>query len=154
MSSVVRYVLFSLDTGRFALALEAVERVVPALEITPLPGAPAIVLGVFNLQGRIIPVMNTRGRLGRPQREMALSDHLIVAKAAGRTVALWVDDVAGMMERAAQEVVPADAILPDLPQVTGVLRLSDGIVVIHDLERFLSGEEARTLDAVLGAAAP
>lgn len=152
MSPVDRYVLFSLDAGRFALDLDVVERVVPALEVTPLPNAPDIVLGVFNLQGRIIPVMNTRRRLGRPEREMAISDHLIVAKAAGRSVALLVDDTTGMIERASHEIVRADAILPDLPQVSGVIRFPDGIVLIHDLGRFLSLEEARKLDAVMAEA--
>lgn len=152
MTSVDRYVIFTLDAGRYALDLDVVERVVPAMEVTPLPNAPDIVLGVFNLQGRIIPLMNTRSRLGRPEREMAVSDHLIVAWSAGRRIALLVDDTTGMIERAAHEIVRADAILPDLPQVSGVIRLPDGIVLIHDLARFLSLEEASKLDAVMAEA--
>jgi purine-binding chemotaxis protein CheW len=72
--------LFTLDAGRYALSLEVVERVVPALELTPLPTAPDIVQGVFNLHGRIVPVMNLRRRFGLPERAIELSDHLIVAQ--------------------------------------------------------------------------
>ena len=62
MTSVDRYVIFTLDAGRYALDLDVVERVVPAMEVTPLPNAPDIVLGVFNLQGRTQPSHGTAGR--------------------------------------------------------------------------------------------
>ena len=151
-STPSRFLLFTLDAGRYALSLEVVERVVPALELTPLPNAPDIVQGVFNLQGRIVPVMNLRRRFGLPERAIELSDHLIVAQTSGRTVGLVVDDTQGIVETAAAEIVPADAFLPELPYVRGVIRLQSGIVLIHDLARFLSLPEARRLDSALAEA--
>ena len=52
--------VFALDEPRYALPLSAVERVVRAVEITPLPNAPAIIQGAINVQGAIIPVVNIR----------------------------------------------------------------------------------------------
>jgi len=51
-------VLFSLDEPRYALYLSAVERVIHSVEITPLPKAPDKVLGVINIQGEVIPVID------------------------------------------------------------------------------------------------
>ena len=152
MNTPDRFVLFSLGAGRYAVSLEVVERVVPAVELTPLPNAPDIVLGVFNLQGRIVPVMNTRRRFELPEREIQLGDHFIVAQAGRRIVALVADDTQGIVEKAPEEVISTEAFLSDLPYVRGVIRLHDGIVLIHDLARFLSLDEAQRLDVVLAVA--
>jgi purine-binding chemotaxis protein CheW len=55
-------VVLTLDEQRYALHLSAVERIVRMVEITPLPKAPQIVLGVVNVQGRIVPIVNIRKR--------------------------------------------------------------------------------------------
>lgn len=149
-----RFVVFSLNGGRYALGLDVVERVVPALELTPLPNAPAIVLGAFNLEGRIIPVMNLRRRFELPERPIQVSDHFLVAHARTRTVALVVDDTMGLVERPTADITATTAFLPELPYVRGVIRLPEGIVLIHDLARFLSAEESAALEAVVAADAP
>jgi purine-binding chemotaxis protein CheW len=147
MNSPARLVVFRVEDGRFAVRLEEVERVVAAVELAPLPDAPPLVLGVFNLQGRVIPALDLRRRLGRPEREPGVSDQFLVVRAAGRWLALVTDRVEGIVDFPAAELVPVADFVPDLPAVEGVLRLPDGVVVIHDLARFLSVEEGRRLDA-------
>lgn len=146
---VDQLVVFALDEQRYALHLAAVERVVQVVEITPLPKAPEIVLGVVNLQGRVIPAVNIRKRFGLPVREVNLSDQLIIANTSRRTVALVADSVSGVVERSSNEVIGARRILPGMEYVEGVAKLADGMVFIHDLDRFLSLEEENKLgDAV------
>ena len=77
-----RLVVFTLDDQRYGLPLSAVERVVPMVDITPLPKAPDIVLGVVDVQGRVIPVVNLRRRLRLPERDIALTDQLVIARTA------------------------------------------------------------------------
>lgn len=149
MSASDHYLVFTLDQHRFALALAEVERVVPALELTPLPGAPHLVPGIFNLQGKIVTAISLRRRFGLPDRELALSDHFVVTRALGRTVALMVDDTRGVVSQAHAEIVPAKAFLPEQPYVCGVMRLPDGIVLIQDLDRLLTAEEDQHLARVL-----
>jgi purine-binding chemotaxis protein CheW len=72
--------VFALDDSLYALPLPSVERVIRAVEITALPGAPRIVLGVIDARGRIIPVLDIRMRLGLPERELACDDRFIVAR--------------------------------------------------------------------------
>ena len=118
-------------------------------EIESLPKAPDIVLGVIDIQGRIVPAINLRRRFGLPEREIALSDRLIIARTSKRSLALLVDAVLGVFELPPAETVAAAAILPDLEYVEGVAKLSDGLVFIHNLETLLSLEEAGALDAAL-----
>jgi len=146
MSTFNRYVVFNLDEQSFALRLEAVERVVHAVEATPLPGAPEIVSGAINLQGRLVPVFNIRRRFRLPEREMELTDRIIIARARRRVAALLVDGVRGVYESPTEGVEAVERILPGMKLVEGIVKLPDGMVLIHELDKFLSLEEEKALD--------
>lgn len=149
MSASNRFVVFALDGQRFALYCSAVSRVVRIVEITPLPQAPGIVRGMVNAQGQVIPVFDIRKRFHLPEREIDLSNQLVIANTARRSVALVVDEVTGVVESREQEVITAEKILPGTDYVEGVIKLEDGLILIHDLDKFLSLEEDRKLDAAL-----
>jgi len=142
-------VVFWLDGKRYALRLSAVERVVPMVEVTHLPKAPAIVLGVIDVHGRIVPVINIRRRFGLPQREIDPDDQLIIAQTRKRAVALVADGVSGLLSRKEIEIISAEQVLPAMEYVEGIIKLEDGLVLIHDLDKFLSLDEERTLDSAL-----
>lgn len=144
-----RIVVFALDEPRYALLLSAVERVVRAVEITPLPKAPEIVLGIINVQGRIIPVIDVRQRFRLPTREMKLDDRFIIARTSRRHVALVVDSVTGFRELTEREIVNTEQALPFADYVKGVAKLEDNLVLIHDLDQFLSLDEEKVIDAAL-----
>ncbi|MEJ1959789.1 MAG: chemotaxis protein CheW [Nitrosomonadales bacterium] len=144
--------IFTLDERRYALRLIAVDRVVHAVAISPLPQAPGIVLGIVNVQGRIVPIINMRQRLCLPEREIKLTDRLIIAHTAQRPVGLMVDAVADVMGYPEQNITDAESILPGLEYVKGVVKLQDGMVYIHDLDLFLSLEEETSLAQAMEAA--
>ncbi len=144
-------VIFTLDDQRYALPLYAAERVVRMVAITPLPNAPDIILGVVNFQGRVIPVINVRRRFRLPEREIALTDQLVVAHTARRAVALMADSVLDVIASSEQNFVATANIFPKLEYVEGVVKLTDGLIFIHDLEKFLSLEEESSLDRALEA---
>ena len=154
MNKSNQLVVFFLDDQRYALHLPAVERVVSAVEITPLPKAPDIVLGVINMQGKVIPVINIRRRFSLPERKIYLSDQFIIANTSRQTVALMVDTVSGVIEPAGEKVIKSEKIIPGLEYVDGVIKLEDGLILIHDLDRFLSLEEEKTLDDALKKEVP
>lgn len=141
-----QFVVFTLDEQRFGLELTAVERVVRRVEITPLPKAPEIVLGVVNVRGRVIPVVDIRRRFRLPERRPALSDQIIIARTAQRAVALAVDATIEVLDRPQEDIIEALRVLPGIEYVEGVLKLKDGLILIHDLNRFLSLEEEAALD--------
>ena len=148
----MQLVVFRLDRQRYALPLVAVERIVRAVEVTPLPGAPAIVLGAIDVEGRILPVLNLWRRLGLPEREIGPANQFLIAWTARRAVALVMDEAQGVIEREQSAVIASDRIGPGLEQFQGVVNLDDGLVLINDLEKFLSLDEARTLDEAIDRA--
>ena len=87
-SAADQIVVFMLDAMRCALRLSCVERIVRLVEIAALPEAPEIVLGIINVHGEIIPVIDLRKRFCLPERELELDSHLVIARTARRRVAL------------------------------------------------------------------
>lgn len=147
-----RLVVFRLDDGRYGLRLETVERVIRLVEITRLPKAPDIVLGVINVHGRIVPVVDLRGRFGLPERSPELTDQLVIARMPRRSSALLVDAVDGIFEYFETEAVEATAIVPGTRYLAGVAKLADGMVLIQDLAALLALEEERQLDKAIADA--
>ncbi|CAA9890859.1 CheW protein [Candidatus Methylobacter favarea] len=146
---VSHYVVFCLDDQRYALPLPSVEKVVHMVDITPLMDAPQIIVGVINMQGRVLPVFNIRRRFQLTERDIAMDDQLVIAHAAHRTVALVVDAVDGLVQCPEQDLLVTGDILPSLEHVEGIIKLQDGLILIHCLDAFLSGPEEKSLDMAL-----
>jgi purine-binding chemotaxis protein CheW len=142
---------FTLDDWRCALELSTVERVYRAVAVTPLPDAPDIVLGVVSVRGIVLPVVDIRRRFRLPEKNLTPDDRLIIARSTGCLVALVVDDVTDVVECAEKDITSPSAIVPGMEYVEGVARLKDGMILIHDLARFLSLEEKAVLEQALGA---
>ncbi len=150
------FFLFSIEERHFALKLEGVERAYPAVAVTPLSDGPDLVLGIINLHGRIIPVVDLRRRLGYPNRPVRLDDSLVIAHTAHAThrhIAFFADKVEGIVEGQEGAVIEADEVVPGLEYVQGVMQIGDNLVLIHDLDRLLSIEEQEQLVRALDGAA-
>lgn len=144
-----QFVAFVLNGERYGLTLSAVDSVVRAVAITPLPQAPDIVLGVINMRGRVIPVINLRRRFRLPEREIMLSDQLLIAHTARRQVALVVDAVSAVLEYPPDSRVEAHNVVANAGYIESVVKLDDGLVLIHDLDTFLSLQEETCLDQAM-----
>lgn len=149
MNPAQALVTFSLDDQRYALYLSAVERVVPAVEITRLPKAPDIIAGVINIQGRVIPVADIRKRFDLPEHELLDIDQFIVARTKNNPVVIVADKVHEVIELTPDKQVQVNTVIHGLNYIEGIVKLDDGMVLIHDLDTFLSLEERQKLDRAL-----
>ncbi len=147
-STAIDFLVFHLDDGRFAVPLAEVREIVQAVTHTALPRAPAVVLGIIDVRGTIVPVLDVHARFGRPARPTLVSDHFVLA--GNRPTALRVDRAVEILSLAADEIHDATALAQGVRLVTGVARVGDGrLVLIHDLEAFLTADEVVALDAAL-----
>ncbi|HVT04541.1 MAG TPA: chemotaxis protein CheW [Thermoanaerobaculia bacterium] len=153
LSPFVPLVIFRLDGERYALPLAGVERIVRAVEVTPLPSAPAIVLGAINVGGSVLPVLDIRRRFLLPEREIGPDDQFLIARTSSRVVVLVIDEAQEIIEPRQADIIASERIVPGMEQFQGVVKLDDGLVLIHDLETFLSLDDARGLDEAMDRAA-
>lgn len=149
MNDDSRVVVFTLDQRRFGIPLNSVERIVRVVEVTPVPQAPAVIRGIINFQGLIVPVFDLRALLGLPAREIQLTDQMIIAQTPAQTVALLTDEVTGV-----EDAETAAASVPAPSFVEGVVTNHNTLTFICDLQRFLSGDEQAMLNAALKARGP
>ena len=144
-SPVWQCVVFLLEGQRYALNLYQVERVVSMVAVSPLPKTPAVVSGVISHRGSVVPVFDLRRRFGFPPHEFGLTDHLLLARTTRRMLALPVDEVLGVDEVPVESILAPSTLLPGVGYVTGIVALADGLLLIHNLEAFLSMDEERCL---------
>ncbi len=142
-------VVFTLDELLYALPMEAVEKVIHAVEITHLPGAPEIVQGIINVHGRIIPVIDIRKRFGLQTKEIDPDDRIILADTGKRQVALPADSVTGMRDLLPRQHEQAAKILPFAGHLKGVAKTDDGLILIYNLDKFLSLDEEQKLELAM-----
>ncbi|MBI2306078.1 MAG: chemotaxis protein CheW [Rhodocyclales bacterium] len=139
----------SVDKHRLALPLTVVAQVARAAMVTPLPDAPALLLGVIDFHGELIPVLDIRVRLGLESRPLRLSDLLVVLRTPSRCLAIVVDGVIGITEWEERDFVPARTLAAESGVFEGVARGGEGLLVIVDPDAFLGQKERAVLDEAL-----
>lgn len=145
--------LFRLDERSYAVPLEIVERVVLAVDVIPLPGAPRVVLGIIDIAGDLVPVLSVRRRLGLVEREIGLHDHFLIARSGLRRVALLIDEAVDVSAYPEDALSGDFGVIKSLEHISGITKLPCGLVLIYDMERCLGTEEGYALDTALLEAA-
>ena len=108
---------------------------------------------MINVRGALVPVLDIRQRFGIQPRALTPDQHLIIARTNPRLVALRVDRALDLVVVDEEAIESAASVAPGTEYVAGIAKLADGLLVIHDLETFLSLDEARQVDAVVAGAA-
>lgn len=131
---------FGLKGQKYAVALPSVREVIRCGDVTPVPGAPDDVLGIVNLRGQIVPVLDGRRRFGLEgtvDAEHEDAQRVIVFDDAGTVVGMRIDTIGDMLELDANEVSPPPpgrATRRDDP-VSGVITRDDGFIALVDVQR-------------------
>lgn len=143
-------VTFRLDSETYAIDVMQVREVLRACEIVPVPGAPAFILGIINLRGNVVTVMDARMRFGLPPAESDDSSRIIILESDDQVIGILVDSVAEVIEIDTRDLEPAPTVGEDDSNryVEGVVSGDDGLVILVDLNRLLSREEWQTLSAI------
>ncbi len=143
------YLGFELDDLKFGIALDVVRRVSPIVALTPLPKSPRVILGLINVQGRGVPVMDIRHRLGLPKRPFKLSDHLIILEVKGSMLAFVVDRVTGIIPVISENEIPLDQIFHKTPLIERAIKIDERFILILNSKKLLNIRESKKLEKLL-----
>jgi purine-binding chemotaxis protein CheW len=132
-------VTFLLDKEEYGVPVLRSREIVRVGDITRIPEAPPHIRGVFNLRGRILPIVDLRTRLGLPPTVITPKSRIILVDAHGRQLSLLVDAVARMARVRASAVKPppADVLSTYTDYVTGVAQLAGRLIIMLDLDKVL-----------------
>lgn len=141
--------VFELAGVRFGLELTSVREIVRAVLVTPLPGTPAVIEGIIDVRGTVVPVYDLRARFGLPSKPLHPSEHLVVAWTGERVVAMRCDRADWLEHVEASRIETGDPVTRGGARIEGVARVRDEIVLIHDLRTFLDDAERADLEEAL-----
>ena len=105
---------FRLAQEQYAIETRYVREVYPLRDLTPLPGTPPFVQGIVNVRGRIVPVLNLKTFFDLPEQGMTDLHRIILLGGNGLELGLLADATVGVRS------IPADALQPSLPTLTGI----------------------------------
>ena len=128
---------FRLASERYALETRHVHEVHPLRELTPLPCTPEFVLGIVNVRGRILPVLDLKKFFQLPDQGLTDLHRIILLRGNGLEMGLLADVIVGV------RLVPIDSLQPSLPTLTGIRAeylkgVSAERLVVLDLDRLLA----------------
>jgi purine-binding chemotaxis protein CheW len=105
---------FHLAQERYALEDRWVQEVCPLKELTPLPCTPPFVLGIVNVRGRILPVLDLKKFFDLPEQGLTDLHRIILVRGNDLELGLLADAIVGVRS------IPADSLQPSLPTLTGI----------------------------------
>lgn len=141
---IKRWVTFILADEVYGVDVMQVKEVLRVIEIAPVPGAPAHVVGIINLRGNVVTIIDTRARLGLPPRAPDHHSRIIVVE--------WDDQIVGFLVDGISEVhtIPLSAIesAPNIGNdetsryVEGVFSRNDELIILVNLAQMVLDDEA------------
>jgi purine-binding chemotaxis protein CheW len=135
--TILELLEFRLALERYALESRHVQEVLPLRDLTPLPGTPPFILGIVNVRGRILPVLDLKKFFDLPENGITDLHRIILVRGHGLELGLLADVIVGVRS------VAADSLQPSLPTLTGIRAdylkgVSEERLVVLDLDRLLS----------------
>ncbi|MCL2913153.1 chemotaxis protein CheW [Shewanella corallii] len=141
--AVLQWVTFHLDNETYGINVMQVQEVLRYTEIAPVPGAPHYVLGIINLRGNVVTVIDTRSRFGLPSTEVDDSTRIVIIEAEKQVIGILVDSVAEVVYLRSSEIdnTPNVGTEESAKFIQGVSNREEELLILVDLDKLLTDEE-------------
>ncbi len=140
---VLQWVTFKLEGETYGINVMQVQEVLRVSEITPVPGAPSYILGIINLRGNVVTVLDTRMRFGLPMYETDDASRVVIVESNGNVLGLLVDSVAEVVYLRSSEIESAPNVGNDESSkyIQGVYSNEGNLLILVDVNKLLSSNE-------------
>src|SRR5574344_2358908 len=140
---LLQWVTFRLEDETYGINVMQVQEVLRYSEIAPVPGAPSYVLGIINLRGNVVTVIDTRSRFGLQPAEVSDNSRIVIIEAEKQVIGILVDSVAEVVYLRASEmdVAPSVGTEESAKFIQGVSNRDGELLILVDLNKLLSDEE-------------
>ncbi|MGB1092161.1 MAG: chemotaxis protein CheW [Oceanobacter sp.] len=140
---ILQWVTFRLENESYGINVMQVQEVLRYTEIAPVPGAPSYVLGIINLRGNVVTVIDTRLRFGLVDAETTEQTRIVIIEAENQVVGILVDAVAEVvyLRQSEIETTPSVGNEESAKFIQGVCHKNDELLILVDLEKLMTDEE-------------
>ncbi len=146
---VLQWVTFRLEKETYGINVMQVQEVLRYTEIAPVPGAPDYVLGIINLRGNVVTVIDTRQRFGLHSAEVTDNTRIVIIEADKQVIGILVDSVAEVVYLRQSEIETAPNVGNEEAAkfIQGVCNKNDELLILVDLEKMMTADEWAELDS-------
>lgn len=146
--TVLQWVTFHLEEETYGINVMQVQEVLRYSEIAPVPGAPEYVLGIINLRGNVVTVIDTRQRFGLPSAEITDQSRIVIIEADQQVVGILVDSVAEVVYLKQSEIETAPSVGNEEAArfIQGVCNKNEELLILVDLDKMMTPQEWAELD--------
>ena len=147
---MLQWVTFRLQGETYGINVMQAQEVLRYTEIAPVPGAPAYVLGIINLRGNVVTVIDTRNRFGLLPAEVTDQTRIVIIEADKHVVGILVDAVAEVVYLRQSEIETAPNVGNEESAkfIQGVCNKNDELLILVDLDKLLTDEEWSELEGL------
>lgn len=140
---VLQWVTFQLEEETYGINVMQVREVLRYTEIAPVPGAPDYVLGIINLRGNVVTVIDTRSRFGLMEGEVTDNTRIIVIESERQVIGILVDSVAEVVYLRSSEIDTTPSVGTDESAkfIQGVSNRDGKLLILVDLNKLLTDDE-------------
>jgi purine-binding chemotaxis protein CheW len=139
-NTVSQWVTFRLGEEIYGIDVLQVQEVLRITEISPVPGAPGHVLGIINLRGNVVTVIDARNRFGLSPKETDDASRIVVVDAYEKVVGLLVDNVSEVAYVPNSQIEMAPNVGTDEGNkfVSGVCNREGELLIMVDLAKLIN----------------
>ena len=140
---ILQWVTFKLEEETYGVNVMQVQEILRYTEIAPVPGAPEYVMGIINLRGNVVTVIDTRARFGMESAELTDNTRIVIIEADTQVIGILVDSVAEVVYLRASEIDVAPNVGNDESAkfIQGVSNREGELLILVDLNKLLSDDE-------------
>ena len=140
---VLQWVTYRLGDETYGINVMQVQEVLRYSEIAPVPGAPNYVLGIINLRGNVVTVIDTRLRFGLQTTEVTDNTRIVIIESEKQVIGILVDSVAEVVYLKTSEIDSAPNVGTDESArfIQGVSNRDDELLILVDLDKMLTDDE-------------
>ena len=151
LAEPAQYLTFMLGGEMFAITIVGIKEIIEYAGLTPVPMMPSCILGVMNLRGSVVPVMDLSARFGKPTTALTKRTCIVIVEVAAGDVShdmgILVDAVNAVLEIPTSEIEPAPAFGAKIRTdfMEGMGKVNGKFVILLNINRVLSVEEIGVL---------
>ncbi|EAR09415.1 chemotaxis protein CheW [Reinekea blandensis] len=140
---ILQWVTFRLENETYGINVMQVREVLRYNEIAPVPGAPSYVLGIINLRGNVVSVVDTRERFGLAGTEITDNTRIVILETDSQVVGILVDAVAEVVYLRQSEIETAPNVgnEDNARFIQGVSHKNDELLILIEIKNLLTDEE-------------
>ncbi|HHY81580.1 MAG TPA: purine-binding chemotaxis protein CheW [Clostridiales bacterium] len=145
MDKLNQFVIFKTGAEEYAIPILKVNEIIRLKEIniTEVPNTQKYIMGIINLRGEVIPIIDLRMKFNMPRKELDDSHRIIIVNFQEKSVGFMVDSVSEVAEIDEEDITQPPEEISDINSryITGIAKYKDRIFIILDIDIIISDKE-------------